>query len=64
MFIQNSKTLSMLPRLTVKPLQMILRVNKKHRERACFRNLDARTLKDTGMSEARRQSELQNWLNW
>ena len=64
MLLQNNKTLALLPRITVKPLQMLFRFDLKHRQRACLRNLDARTLKDIGMSDARRDEELQNWANW
>jgi uncharacterized protein YjiS (DUF1127 family) len=64
MFNQTSKTLPMFPRLTVKPFKMFFRLDRKLRQRQCLRNLDARTLQDIGMSEARRQEELQNWSKW
>ena len=64
MLIKAIKTFSTMPRITLKPLQLLLSFDQKHRQRECLRNLDARTLKDIGMSEARRQEELQNWFNW
>jgi uncharacterized protein YjiS (DUF1127 family) len=55
------KSLSAMPRLTATPFQMLVRMNQKHRELETLRKLDARTMKDIGMSEARRVKELQNW---
>jgi uncharacterized protein YjiS (DUF1127 family) len=60
MLNQNSKSLYSLPRLTVKPLQMLLNFDQKYRERVSLRNLDARTMQDIGMSEARREQELRH----
>lgn len=61
MLNQNSKTLPTLPRLTVNLFKMFFRFDQKQRQRQCLRNLDARTLKDIRMSDARRNEELQNW---
>jgi|GEM_PF-5714556 len=60
----NIKSISMLPRLTVNPLKAFFNFDKKMRQRQKLRTLDARTLQDIGMSEARRHEELQNWHNW
>ena len=62
MLTLNTRTRTTLPRLRVKPLQMLLSFDQKYRQRQSLRNLDARTLQDIGMSEARREQELRNML--
>ena len=49
-----------MPRMTFKPLQMLLSFDRKYRQRQSLRKLDMRTLQDIGMSEARRAQELRN----
>lgn len=56
----NSKTRTTMPRMTFKPLQMLLSFDRKYRQRQSLRKLDMRTLQDIGMSEARRAQELRN----
>jgi uncharacterized protein YjiS (DUF1127 family) len=56
----NSKTRTTMPRMTIKPLQMLLSFDRKYRQRQSLRKLDMRTLQDIGMSEARRAQELRN----
>lgn len=56
----NSKTRTTMPRMTIKPLQMLLSFDRKYRQRQSLRKLDMRTLQDIGMSEARREQELRN----
>jgi uncharacterized protein YjiS (DUF1127 family) len=60
MLTLNTRARTTLPRLRVKPLQMLLSFDQKYRQRQSLRNLDARTLQDIGMSEARREQELRN----
>ena len=56
----NAKTRTTLPRLRLKPLQMLLNFDQRYRQRQSLRKLDMRTLQDIGMSEARRAQELRN----
>lgn len=52
------------PRLTLKPIQMLLTMDRKRRQRQSLLKLDARALDDIGMSVARRDAELRNLRVW
>jgi len=49
-----------LPRVALTPLRSLLGQTQKHRQANALRKLDARALKDIGMTEARRDQELRN----
>lgn len=58
------KASSNAPRLTVKPIQLLLKMNLKRRQRQSLLKLDAQGLADIGMSVERRDAELRNLRNW
>jgi uncharacterized protein YjiS (DUF1127 family) len=59
-----SKASPVAPRLVLNPIQVLLKMGQKHRQRQSLRKLDTHALADIGMSVARRDAELRKLRNW